>query len=137
MASTRKPAQQLTRLELQIMKVLWGIGPAPVQAVQEQLSGEKLAYTTVQTMLNVLHRKRRVKRVLRGKAYIYAPVISREKAASQAVSDLVDRLFGGSFEGLVMSLVKTRKLDAKRIQELSDLVDARLTAVREGDRGRD
>ena len=67
MASTRKPAQQLTRLELQIMKVLWGIGPAPVQAVQEQLSGEKLAYTTVQTMLNVLHRKRRVKRVLRGR----------------------------------------------------------------------
>ena len=82
MASTRKPAQQLTRLELQIMKVLWDIGPAPVQAVQEQLSGEKLAYTTVQTMLNVLHRKRRVKRVLRGKAYIYVSVISREKAVS-------------------------------------------------------
>ena len=75
------------------MKVLWDIGPAPVQAVQEQLSGEKLAYTTVQTMLNVLHRKRRLKRVLRGKAYIFAPVISREKAAFQAVSDLVDRLF--------------------------------------------
>src|SRR5256885_1092682 len=63
MAPLRKPPQQLTRLELQIMKVLWDIGPAPVQAVQERLSGEKLAYTTVQTMLNVLHRKGRVKRV--------------------------------------------------------------------------
>jgi predicted transcriptional regulator len=136
MASTRKPPQQLTRLELQIMKVLWDIGPAPVQAVQDRLSGETLAYTTVQTMLNVLHRKGRVRRVLRGKAYIYAPVISREKAASQAVSDLVDRLFGGSVEGLVMSLVKTRKLDAKKIQELSELVDAHLTAAQEGDRGR-
>lgn len=136
MTSARKPPQQLTRLELQIMQVLWDIGPAAVQAVQEQLSGKKLAYTTVQTMLNVLHRKRRVKRVLRGKAYIYAPVVSREKAASQAVSDLVDRLFGGSVEGLVMSLVKTRELDAKKIRELSDLVDARETSGQEVDRER-
>jgi BlaI family transcriptional regulator, penicillinase repressor len=137
MSPTRKPPQQLTRLELQIMKVLWDIGPAPVQAVQARLSGEKLAYTTVQTMLNVLHRKGRVKRVLRGKAYIYAPLISREKVASQAISDLIDRLFGGSVEGLVMSLVKTRKLDAKKIQELSDLVDACLTGEQEGGRGGD
>ncbi len=137
MPPTRKPLQQLTRLELQIMKVLWDIGPAAVLAVQERLSGEKLAYTTVQTMLNVLHRKKRVKRVLRGKAYIYAPVLSREKAASQAVSDLVDRLFGGSVESLVMSLVKTRKLDAKKIQELNNLVDARLSDEQEDDRGHD
>ena len=137
MSPTRKTPQQLTRLELQIMKVLWDIGPAAVQPVQERLSGEKLAYTTVQTMLNVLHRKGRVKRVLRGKAYIYAPVLSREKAASQALTDLVDRLFGGSVETLVMSLVKTRKLDAKKIQELSELVDARLTGGRGDDRGRD
>jgi predicted transcriptional regulator len=119
------------------MKVLWDIGPAAVQVVQERLSGEKLAYTTVQTMLNVLDRKGKVKRVLRGKAYIYSPVLSREKASGQAVSDLVDRLFGGSVESLIMSLVKTRKLDAKKIQELSELVDARLTAGQEGDRGRD
>jgi BlaI family transcriptional regulator, penicillinase repressor len=137
MTPTRKPPQQLTRLELQIMKVLWDIGPAAVQVVQERLSGEKLAYTTVQTMLNVLDRKGKVKRALRGKAYIYSPVLSREKASSQAVSDLVDRLFGGSVESLIMSLVKTRKLDAKKIQELKELVDARLTAGQEGDRGRD
>jgi Penicillinase repressor len=66
MTPARKPPRQLTPLELQIMHVLWDIGPAPVQAVQERLSGEKLAYTTVQTMLNVLHRKGRVKRTLRG-----------------------------------------------------------------------
>ena len=49
------------------MKVLWDAGP---QTVQEKLAGStKLAYTTVQTMLNVLHRKERVKRVLRGRAY--------------------------------------------------------------------
>lgn len=137
MTPSRKSQRQLTPLELQIMHVLWDLGPAPVQAVQERLGGEKLAYTTVQTMLNVLHRKGRVKRTLRGKAYVYAPVISREKAASQAVTDLVDRLFEGSVEGLVMSLVKTRQLDARKIQELSEQLDANPAARGEDDHGRD
>src|ERR1051326_7830091 len=52
----------LTPLELEIMNVLWEMGPANVQTVQSRLSGRPLAYTTVQTMLNVLHRKARVKR---------------------------------------------------------------------------
>lgn len=88
------------------MKLLWDCSPAAVQAVQEQLSVETLACTTVEAMLNVVHRKRRVKRGLRGKAYFNAPMVSREKAPGHAVSDLGDRLFGGSVEGLVMSLIK-------------------------------
>src|SRR5215472_16161704 len=94
--------KQLTPLELQIMNVLWDLGPSNVQAVQEALPGPtKLAYTTVQTMLNVLHRKNRVKRSLRGRAYVYQPLLTRERAASQAISDMVDRLFGGSVESLL------------------------------------
>jgi len=56
MAPGRKLKKQLTPLELRIMQVLWAGGPLPVQAVQERL-GDELAYTTVQTMLNVLQRK--------------------------------------------------------------------------------
>ena len=51
----QKP-ERLTDLELEIMQVLWEAGPANVQTVQEQLK-RPLAYTTVQTMLNILHRK--------------------------------------------------------------------------------
>jgi BlaI family transcriptional regulator, penicillinase repressor len=119
----QRKAPQLTPLELRIMKVLWDSGPANVQTVQERLSGDRLAYTTVQTMLNVLLRKRKVKRVLKGKAYEYESVLSREKATSHAVGDLVDRLFEGSVEGLVMSLVKTCQLDQKKLQKLNALLD--------------
>ncbi len=56
----KKTTEQLTPLELEIMKVLWETGPAPVQTVQEKLE-RKLAYTTVQTMLNLLHSKGKVK----------------------------------------------------------------------------
>jgi BlaI family penicillinase repressor len=119
-----KKSQQLTPLELQIMNVLWDIGPANVQAVQEKLAGtQKLAYTTVQTMLNVLHRKRRVKRTLRGRAFDYAPLLTREKAARDAIGDMIDRLFGGSVDGLLMSLVKNKQLDPKKLEGLSRLVD--------------
>ena len=123
MTSPRKYSQQLTPLELRIMNVLWGVGPSNVQAVQEKLTGERLAYTTVQTMLNVLYRKGKVKRVLRGKAYHYQTVLSREKAVGYAVSDLVDRLFGGSVEALVMSLVKARRLDPVKLARLNDLIE--------------
>jgi predicted transcriptional regulator len=120
----KKTPQTLTPLELQIMQVLWRIGPSNVQQVQQELGPDlKLAYTTVQTMLNVLHRKGRVKRSLRGRAYDYRAVVSKEKALGQAVHDLVERMFGGSSEELVMSLVKSRQIDVKRIAELTRNLD--------------
>ena len=124
MGAKGKSQLQLTPLELQIMNVLWDCGPSNVQSVQDKLTtSPKLAYTTVQTMLNVLHRKGRVRRRLRGRAYDYAPVLTREKAASNAIGDLIDRLFGGSVDGLLMSLVKSRQLDPKKLQELNGLVE--------------
>lgn len=123
MGGRSQSRKQLTPLELQIMKVLWDLGPSNVQAVQEQLSGSKLAYTTVQTMLNVLHRKGRVKRTLRGRAYVYEPLLTRDRATSQAIRDMVDRLFGGSVDGLLMSLVKSKQLDPKKLEELRRRID--------------
>src|SRR5215475_10502033 len=113
--------EQLTPLELEIMDVLWETGPANVQAVQQNLKRE-LAYTTVQTMLNILHRKRKVKRTLKDRAYFYRPAVSRSQVVRQAVSDLVEHLFGGSAESLVMSLVETRHLDAEKLTRLNRLV---------------
>jgi BlaI family transcriptional regulator, penicillinase repressor len=113
----RKTPQALTPLELDIMQVLWRDGLGNVPHVQKSL-GKDLAYTTVQTVLNVLHRKGRVRRRLKGKAFEYSPVIEKETVLRQAVRDLVDRMFGGSSEELVMSLIKTRQLDAEKIAQL-------------------
>lgn len=121
MAEQTKGKSQLTPLELRIMQVLWRTGPANVQAVQEGLPGN-LAYTTVQTMLNVLARKGHVKRALAGRAYRYSPVHSREKAMGSAVEDLLDRMFGGSVEGLLMNLVQTKQVGAAKLKELAKRV---------------
>src|SRR6266567_8358182 len=119
---SRPKSENLTPLELEIMHVLWAEGPANVQSVQQHLPRE-LAYTTVQTMLNILHRKGKVKRTLKDRAYIYKPVVSRSQVLGQHVSDVVERLFGGSAESLVMSLIETKHLTPKKLARLQKLLE--------------
>ena len=88
--------------------------------MQQQLKRE-LAYTTVQTMLNILHRKGKVKRALKERAYFYKPAVSRRQEVSQHVSDLVERLFGGSAESLVVSLLETKHLTPEKLARLNKL----------------
>src|SRR5215471_18377985 len=118
----RRKTEHLTPLELEIMHVLWETGAANVQPVQQQLERE-LAYTTVQTMLNILHRKGKVKRTLKERAYFYQPVVSRSHVVGNHVSDLIERLFGGSAESLVMSLVETKHLTPKKLAQLQKLLE--------------
>jgi predicted transcriptional regulator len=124
----------LTKLELQIMQVIWKLGAGTasgttkaacsvkgacsVKDVQQALP-QPLAYTTVQTMLNILERKGKLRRKLRGRAYVYSATVTEAKASRHAVRDLVDRMFGGSTDELVMSLIKSRQIDPKRIAELT------------------
>jgi predicted transcriptional regulator len=109
--------ETLTKLELQVMQVIWRQGASNVNAVQAGLE-QQLAYTTVQTMLNILHRKGKLKRKLNGRAYEYSATVSEAKASGHAVRDLVDRMFGGSSEELVMSLIKSHQIDVNKIAEL-------------------
>ena len=79
-----------------VMDILWDHGPSTVQMVVEHLPFDRpLTYTTVQTVLNVLHRKRSVRRKLRDRAYRYEAAVSRTRAASTALEDFVRRLFRG------------------------------------------
>jgi predicted transcriptional regulator len=91
--------------------------------VQARIQGRSLAYTTVQTMLNVLHRKRKVKRKLKDRAYYYSPVLSRQSAVRQAVGDMLNRFFGGSADSLVLNLVETRQLTPEKLEQIQKLLE--------------
>ena len=108
----------LTRLELRIMQVLWRSGASTVSRVQAELK-PALAYTTVQTVLNILERKGKVKRELEGRAYVYKAKVSEARALGQGVRDLIDRMFSGSSEELVMSLLRNRQIDSRKLAELT------------------
>ena len=118
----RRKAEHLTPLELEIMLVLWEQGAANVLTVQRNLKRE-LAYTTVQTVLNILHRKGKVQRAMKDRAYFYKPVVSRSHVTGEHMSDILDRLFGGSAESLVMSLLETKHLTPKKLARLQKLLE--------------
>lgn len=114
-----KAVKVLTPLERRIMRVLWDEGPGNVQKVVQGLTGEpQLAYTTVQTTLNVLHRKGKVKRKLVGRAFEYSAAVSQEAADSHAIKDVLQKVFRGSVDDLLLTLVRSKHLDARKLAEL-------------------
>jgi BlaI family transcriptional regulator, penicillinase repressor len=127
----KRTKDTLTKLELQIMQVIWKLGASNVNAVQAGLE-QQLAYTTVQTMLNILHRKGKLKRKLKGRAYEYSASVTEANASGHAVRDLINRMFGGSSEELVMSLIKTRQIDPKKLAELTRRLEKAQQAEEKG-----
>ena len=120
-----KAVKILTPLERRIMRVLWDEGPGNVQKVMQGLSGEpQLAYTTVQTTLNVLQRKGKVKRKLVGRAFEYSAVVSQEAADSHAIKDVLQKVFRGSVDDLLLTLVRNKHLDARKLAELQAKLEA-------------
>src|ERR1700733_13324281 len=121
----RSKAQVLTPLERRIMRVLWDDGAGNVQKVLQGLRGEpQLAYTTVQTTLNVLHRKGKVKRKLVGRAFEYSATVSREVADSHAIKDVLQKVFRGSVDNLLLTLVRSKQLDAQTLARLQENLQA-------------
>lgn len=92
-------------LELECLKVLWTLGEGNVKDVRQALTENRnLAYTTVMTVLDRLARKGGVARRKVGRAFVYAPVLSRGFLRGLAVQDLVDRFFEGSEDALIEHL---------------------------------
>jgi predicted transcriptional regulator len=114
----QKEPAKVPLTELKIMQVIWRCGSSTVTAVQAELEPQ-LAYTTVQTMLNILERKGKLKRELQGRAFVYSARVTEDKALRQGLRDLIDRMFGGSSEDLVMNLLKSGEIDAKKLAELT------------------
>jgi predicted transcriptional regulator len=97
--------------ELDVMGVLWELGSATVTEMREQLPVE-LAYTTVLTILRNLEEKELVRHEAEGRAHRYFPRVARQVARRTAVGRLVNKLFQGSPEQLLVHLVRDRQLSA-------------------------
>jgi predicted transcriptional regulator len=120
----RKPHPNLTPAELELMNILWACGPSTVQMVADRLPpGRDLAYTTVQSVLNTLHRKGKLKRVLKGRTYYYEPAVSHRRAAGHALKDMVRSMFGGSPERLVLMMLETKQLTPEKLRNLERILE--------------
>jgi BlaI family transcriptional regulator, penicillinase repressor len=111
----RPPAKELTERELEVMHVFWNTGPGTAAEVRDRLAeaGRELAYTTVATLIRILSDKGFVEQTNTERPFLYRPVRSFEDVSRNIVSDLVDRVFRGSREQLVLRVLEDRPLSPK------------------------
>ena len=115
------PLPKLTRLELQIMETLWSKGPCSIRELLEAFPpDERLAYTTVQTVVYRLEAKKAIRRANKAtKAHVFEAVVSRTSAQHRMIDDLV-ALFGGRRMTIVTHLIESGKLSAEDLREARD-----------------
>jgi predicted transcriptional regulator len=120
----KKAKPTLTGQELEIMKVVWKLGPATVRQVYEDLlERRKIAYTTVMTMMNILETKGFLKKKQGEKAFVYAPSKPERQVLRAMVREFVDRVFNGAAEPLLVHLVEDDQLTAKDLDEIRGMID--------------
>ena len=110
----------LTPQELEIMKIVWDLGPATVRDVYETLlKRRRIAYTTVMTMMKILEEKQYLNKTQDERAYVYRAAQSKNLVVRGMVREFLDRVFNGSAEPLLMHLVEDRRLSEKDLEELA------------------
>lgn len=114
----------LTNREADLMEILWEQGPSTVSEVREYLD-DKLAYTTVLTILRTLEDKGYIDHSEEGRAHRYSALVERESARKSALKALSQKLFKGSSELLLTHLVTDEKLSDQEIRRIRRLLDQR------------
>ena len=115
----------LTSREMDVMNVLWRLGSGTVSEVRKRLS-DKLAYTTVLTILRTLERKGHLRHEAEGRAHRYLPLVEKAEAQDGAVRRVTRKLFSGSPELLMAHLLNERGLTEEQLRRLRALVEERL-----------
>ncbi len=114
----------LTDREADVMHVLWERGPSVVTDVQNEL-GDKLAYTTVLTVLRTLEAKGYVGHKEEGRQHRYFATVQRQAAQKSALKHLLEKLFKNSSELLFARLVSDQKLSTEELRRMRKLLEGK------------
>jgi predicted transcriptional regulator len=111
--------------ELAVLRLLWERGPAAVRQVADVLypGGGPSEYATAHRLLERLEDKGYVRRQKAQGVYLFRAAVDREAVLGQQLETLVERMCGGSFQPLLSTLVKSKRLSAEELRELLELVE--------------
>ncbi len=119
----RRKSPTLTEVELELMDVLWTKGSATVGEIVEVLPEERLAYSSVLTMMRILEQKGYVTHEKESRAFIYRPLLDRQQAQKNVLGYLLKRFFNNSPELLVVNLLEHEEVGAVEIKRLKRLIE--------------
>jgi BlaI family transcriptional regulator, penicillinase repressor len=124
MVGAVKKRARLTRLELEVMNVLWN-SPCPIREIQESWpSRRRPAYTTIQTVVYRLEAKGMVRRIKKvGNAHVFEATASRDMAHGRLIDELLS-LFGGRAQPVVAHLIDTGKLTLDDLKQAEQTLRA-------------
>jgi len=118
----RSASEYPTELELQMLKVLWEDSPLTARQIREALAarGRELAHTSVITPLQKMVDKQQLKQLdpVEGKAFRFAPCVAEKEVSKRMLGDLVNRVFDGSAEAVMLSLFDVSDLDQDALKRL-------------------
>lgn len=117
------PRPRLTKLELQILEILWARGTASIREIQEAFPEPRPAYTTVQTTVYRLETKEAVRRARKiSNAHIFEPVVAREDARRRLLDEVLS-FFGGRALPMMTQLVEAGKLTKDDLREIERAIE--------------
>ena len=123
MARPRQPHP--TPAELEVLQVLWRLGPCSVRQVRQALNQQPpRAYTTVMSLLNIMADKGLVRRRAQGRAFVYSARADRETTLGGILGDVVKRAFDGSAGALVARLLAQSRPDPDELDEIRKVIAA-------------
>jgi BlaI family penicillinase repressor len=115
---------RLGRLQLQIMRVLWERGRATAREITEELNRtERIAHSTVQTLLRKLEAKGAVAHDVEERVFVFRPLYRQAEVTETATRDLLARLFDGSVYGLVAHLLRHERISPEELKRLRKLIE--------------
>ena len=119
-----KPAlKELTVVELEMMNVIWRIGPCSVAQVLEQLLPQReLAYTSVSTIVRILEQKGYVTSAKQGRGHVYDAAVSKESYQAQSLKRIVRSVFDGAPSLLVQRLLASETLTPEELTQIQGLL---------------
>ena len=118
----RRSARRLGELELQILNVLWERGSCAVRDVLEALPAPKPIYTTVLTMMRLMHEKGYLDRRERGRAHVYTVRLREQRVKRGLLRDLIQGAFRGSAEALLVRLLEDETLSPEELDRVKQLI---------------
>lgn len=114
--------EKLTHVEEETMQAVWRTGEGNVKAFMENMD-EPAPYTTVASTVKNLEKKGYLTSRLIGNAYLYKPAVSEEDYKKKFMGSVVKEYFDNSYKELVSFFVEQKKLSAKELKEIIDLIE--------------
>lgn len=120
-----EPAKKPSELEMQVLTVLWGQGPATVRQILERLpDGKQRAYTTVLTVMQGMSRKRLVTHTQEGPAHLYHPAVQRDEVVRPVMQTLLRNVFGGDPSKVVQALLDSTQVSEDEMNQIRELIQS-------------